>query len=130
MVGRSDGGAAVVEFVLVTVPLLALLLSVVQVAVYLHVRNVVVAAAAEGARHGANADRPSGSAGPYARDVLARGLSERTADRMSCTAAEQPGAGGTVLVVVRCSGAVPSLLPFLGALLPIDVAAHALKEEA
>jgi Flp pilus assembly protein TadG len=125
---RRDRGAAVVEFVLVSVPLLFLLLVVLQVAVYMHLRNVVVASAAEGARYGANADRPSADGGPFAEQVLNRGVSARTAALIRCTAGEEPGAGGTVLVAVRCRGSVPTLLSVLGGLLPVDGRARAIKE--
>ena len=126
--GRDDRGAAVVEFVLIAVPLLLLLLAVLQVAVYLHLRNVLVASAAEGARYGANADRMSAEGGPFAEQVLARGVSARTASAIRCRAAEQPGAGRVVLVAVRCQGTVPTLLSAVGALLPIDATARAIKE--
>jgi len=125
---RRDEGAAVVEFVLITVPLLFLVLAVLQVAVYLHLRNVVVASAAEGARYGANADRATAEGGPFAEQVLARGVSRRTASAIRCAAAEQAGAGGTVLVAVHCRGAVPTLLSVVGDLLPVHAAARAIKE--
>jgi Flp pilus assembly protein TadG len=125
---RGDRGAAVVEFVLVSVPLLFLLLVVLQVAVYMHVRNVVAASAAEGARYGANADRASADGGPFAEQVLGRGLSVRSAARIRCAAAEVAGAGGTVLVAVSCRGSVPTLLSALGHLLPVDLTARAIKE--
>lgn len=123
-----DRGAAVVEFVLVSAPLLFLLLCVLQVAAYLHLRNVVVASAAEGARYGANADRSSVEGGPYAEQVLTRGVSARAAARIRCTAGEEAGAGGTVLVAVRCRGGMPALLAVLGDVLPVDVRARAIKE--
>ena len=44
-----DAGSAVVEFVLVTVLLLGLFLSVVQLGFALYVRNTLVASAADGA---------------------------------------------------------------------------------
>jgi len=125
---RGDRGAAVVEFVLVSMPLLFLLLAVLQVAVYLHLRNVVVASAAEGARYGANADRMSADGGPFAEQVLGRGVSARTAASIRCIAIEQAGAGGTVLVAVRCRGSVPTLLSAIGTLLPVDATARSLKE--
>ena len=55
---RDDGerGSAVVDFVLVSVLIVILLLAVLQVAVYVHVRNVVTASAQEGARFAAHAD--------------------------------------------------------------------------
>lgn len=127
--GRSvDRGAAVVEFVLVSIPLLLLLLAVLQVAVYLHVRNVVVASAAEGARYGANADRPAGAGGPFAEQVVSQGLSVHTAAGIHCTAGEEAGAGGTVLVAVHCRGALPAVLAIGSHLLPVNATARAIKE--
>jgi Flp pilus assembly protein TadG len=81
----SEEGSAVAEFVLVSALVLALFLGVVQVALALHVRALVIDAAAEGARIAARADRDldagvvrtrallgaSLSAG-YAQDVVAR----------------------------------------------------------
>ena len=52
----GERGSAVVDFVLVSVLIVVLLLAVLQVAVYVHVRNVVTASAQEGARYAANAD--------------------------------------------------------------------------
>lgn len=134
-VGRSgaagpppDRGAAMVEFVLVAVPLLFLLLAVLQVAAYLHLRNVVVASAAEGARHAAVADRSTRDGGRQAEQVLAHGVSARTAAGVHCAAAEEAGAAGSVLVVVRCRGAVPALVSLVGPVLPVDATARALKE--
>ena len=88
-----ERGSAAVDFVLVSLPLLALLLGVLQVAAYLHLRNVVVASAAEGARQAAVADRSTGDGGPLAEQVLARGLPARTAAGVRCTATEEAGAG-------------------------------------
>lgn len=74
---RSDSGAAVVEFVLVSALLVTLFMAVVQLGLALHVRNTVVAAAAEGARYGANADRGPDDAAARAREVIDESLSER-----------------------------------------------------
>ena len=54
---RDDRGSSVVDTVLVTGLLLVLFLLVMQVGLVLHARTVLVGAAAEGARYGANADR-------------------------------------------------------------------------
>ena len=56
----GERGSAVVDFVLVSILIVTLLLAVLQVAVYVHVRNVVTASAQEGARFAANADVDSG----------------------------------------------------------------------
>src|SRR5262249_59172161 len=47
---RRDGGSAVVEFVMIAVLLFFLVLAVLQMAIYLYVRNIVQASAAAGAR--------------------------------------------------------------------------------
>ena len=71
----TDGdqrGAAVVDFVLVSVLILGLLLAVLQVAVYVHVRNVVTASAQAGARFAANADVDSAAGAGRTVEVVAR----------------------------------------------------------
>jgi Flp pilus assembly protein TadG len=83
--GRSEDGSAVVDFVLVLVVLVPLFLGILQVALVLHVRNTLTAAASEGARYAATVDRPLDAgeartrqqiggalAGRFARDVRAR----------------------------------------------------------
>ncbi|CAN5332185.1 hypothetical protein BH09ACT12_BH09ACT12_13610 [soil metagenome] len=50
---RSERGAAVVDIVLVIVVLVPLVLGIVQVALVMHVRNTLAAAASEGARYAA-----------------------------------------------------------------------------
>ncbi|HEX3814715.1 MAG TPA: TadE family protein [Mycobacteriales bacterium] len=125
----TDSGAAVVEFLLVSIVLIALLLGVVQVGLYLHVRNIVAASAAEGARFAANADVADPVAGgPVAENIIAGALSRRVADGMQCTGRYEPGDAGTELVAVRCTGRVPLIFSWLGSLPGLDVTAHALKE--
>ena len=125
---RDDAGAAVVEFLLVSILLIALLLGVVQVALYLHVRNVVAASAAEGARYAANADRAATAGGPMTRRIIAQALSHRVADGMNCTGRNERGRHGTVLVAVHCNGDVPLIFSWLGGLPVLDVTARAVKE--
>lgn len=125
-----DSGSAVVEFALVSVLLVMLLLGVLQVGVYLHVRNVVAASAAEGARYGANANVDLFDGGLRATDITSRSLGPATASRVPCSASAQPGAEGATLVAVRCRGALPVFFAPLGRLLPMDVTARALKEGA
>src|SRR5438094_6557123 len=76
--GPRDGGEhgnAVVDFVLVSLLIVTLLLPVLQVAVYVHVRNVVTASAQEGARYAANAD------GEAVRGAAARSRSPGRVER-------------------------------------------------
>lgn len=82
---RDQRGAAVVDIVLVIVVLVPLVLGIIQVALVMHVRNTLAAAAAEGARYaatqggspGAGASRTrsqidTGIAGGFARDIEVR----------------------------------------------------------
>ena len=125
----GERGSAVVDFVLVSVLVLGLLLAVLQVAVYVHVRNVVTASAQQGARYAANADVPSDAGAPRTVEIVRRATSERTARGLACTSAEEvEGGSGLTLVVVRCHGAVPSLVPALGNLLPLSVTGRSVKE--
>ena len=126
----SERGSAVVEFVLVSVLIVVLLMAVLQVAVYVHVRNVVTASAQEGARYAANADVDSALGAARAVEVVAGATSEQTAGGLACTSAEETDPSGLTLVVVRCSGSVPSLLADLGNLLPLEVTGRAVKEAA
>ena len=50
---RDERGSAVVDFVFVLVLLLPLVFGILQLALVMHVRNTLAAAAAEGARAGA-----------------------------------------------------------------------------
>ena len=127
--GDDERGSAVVDFVLVSLLIIVLLLAVLQVAVYVHVRNVVTASAQEGARYAANADVSSDSGAPRTVEIVSRATSEQTANGLACSSAEEvePGSGLT-LVVVRCSGSVPSLLPVLGNLLPLTATGRSVKE--
>ena len=54
----------------------------------------------------------------------------RTGLLVSVRSAEEVDASGLTLVVVRCTGAVPSLLAVLGDLLPVEVTGRAVKEAA
>ena len=127
---EGERGSAVVDFVLVSLLIVALLLAVLQVAVYVHVRNVVVASAQEGARYAANADVDSAYGAARTVEIVGRATSERTAGGLSCTAAEEPDPTGLRLVVVRCSGSVPTVFAALGNLLPLEVTGRAVKENA
>jgi hypothetical protein len=126
---RGDGGSAVVEFSLVAVLLLMLLLGVAQVAIYLHIRNVTAASAAEGARYAANADADPGQGAERAGDILARAVGPGTAARLRCTGHLEEGEG-VQLSAVRCAGALPVFFAPFGEVLPLDVTGHAVEEGA
>jgi Flp pilus assembly protein TadG len=115
---------------MVSILIVMLLLAVLQVAVYVHVRNVVTASAQEGARFAANADVDSATGAARTLEVVGRATSVQTAAGLTCTSAEEVDGSGLTLVVVRCSGSVPALLASLGSLLPLEVTGRAVKEAA
>ena len=116
------------DFVLVSVLVVALLLAVLQVAVYVHVRNVVVASAQEGARYGANADVPAAAGADRTLQVVGRATTPATAAGLTCESVQELDQTGLPLVVVRCTGEVPSLFAALGGLLPLSATGRAVEE--
>jgi Flp pilus assembly protein TadG len=126
---RSERGAAIVDFVLVSVLLVFLLFAVLQVAVYFYVRNIVAASAANGARYAASANVAYAAGGPRASQLMSQAAAGSVARGVSC--AGRPGsdpASGLQTVVVQCSGRIRSIFVPIGALVSIDVTASALKE--
>jgi Flp pilus assembly protein TadG len=106
----ADAGSAVAEFVMVSVLLIGLFAGVLQVGLVLYVRNTMVAAAADGARYAANADRDPDDGAAYAESVLRDALADRFADGV--TAGYEP-VGGAPTVYVQADATLP-LLGFWG----------------
>ncbi len=100
------------ESSLVLVLLVVLLLAVLQVGFALHVRNTLVAAAAEGARYAANADRSPEDGAARTRELVAGALGEEYA--ADVVAGTEVVAGVPTIVVV-----IEAPLPVLG---PIGLA--------
>ena len=125
---RNDRGSAVVEFALVSVVLLLLLLGVLQLAVYLYVRNIVAASAAEGARYAANADVDAEQGAARAEEILRRGAGRSVADRVTCVGRAELGDGGLRLAGVECAGMLPVFFAPIGDPLPLHVTARAVEE--
>jgi Flp pilus assembly protein TadG len=121
---RDDRGSAVVEFVMVGVLLLAVFLAVVQLGVTLHVRNTLVAAAAEGARYAANADRGPAEGAQRAQELIAQSLSAAYAQDVTAGAEL---VGGVETVVVRVRAPVP-VVGFVDVVPALDVEGHAFEE--
>jgi hypothetical protein len=122
---RDDDGAAVVDFVLVSILLLGLFLIVFQVGVALHVRNVLIASAAEGARYGATADRTPAEGAERAQRAVAGALGSGIARTVRCEPVDGQAVDGAPVVDIRCTGTVPSLV---GDVLTLTVHGHALEE--
>lgn len=118
-----DEGSAVVDFVFVSVLVVALFVVVFQVGLALHTRNVLVSVAAEGARYGANADvRAAGPVIERVRDGIATAF---TPDYAASASIGARTVGGVVEVTITA--------PFPLAFLPngpvdVTVQGHAYEE--
>ena len=122
----SERGAAVVDFVLVLVVLIPLFLGIFQVALVLHVRNTLTAAASEGARYAATVDRSPEAGAARTREQIASAVAARFARDVSAHPASVHGAPG---VEVDVSAEVPPL-GIWGPAVPLHVAGHAVEEDA
>ena len=120
----GDRGSAVVEFVLVGVLLTALFLVLLQLGLALHVRNTLLASAAEGARYAANADRSRDDGEAVTRRLIRDSLADSFADRVSSGVDTVDGVS-TVYVQVEASLPV---IAFFGPSRGITVRGHALEE--
>jgi len=121
---RSEGGAAVVDFVLVLVVLVPLVLGVLQVSLVLLVRNTLTAAASDGARYAATVGRGPADGVARTRDQIAGALAARFADDIDARVVSIDGAP-TVVVTVRAS--VPAL-GLGGPGVDLEVDGHAVQE--
>jgi len=119
-----ERGAAVVDFVLVLVVLIPLFLGIVQVALVLHVRNTLTAAASEGARYAAVADRPLEAGAARTRQQIAGALAARFAQDVVAVPATVRGAPG---VEVRVAAEVPPL-GLWGPAVRVTANGHAIEE--
>jgi Flp pilus assembly protein TadG len=118
----------VVEFAMVIVVLIALLMGVIQLALYLHVRNVLAASAAEGARYAANANADPSAGVDVTRRLVGAGLGTRVSDSLRCTGTPGVGARGEQQVVIHCTADVPLVFGWLGSMNGPQVTARSIKE--
>lgn len=70
----DDSGSALVDFVLVGGLLALIFMSIVQLALVLHIRNTLIDAAASGARYGTLADRGAADAKLRAAELISSSL--------------------------------------------------------
>jgi Flp pilus assembly protein TadG len=122
-----DRGSAAVDFVLVGTLVTFLFLAVVQLGIDFHVRNVLAACAAEGARYGANADVADAQAGAdRANDLIRQSLGGAYAK--ATAPAQQDTADGVPVVTVTVSARLPLLAWFLPFGPSVHATGHALLE--
>lgn len=119
-----ERGAAVVEFVLVMVLLVPLELGIAQVALVLHVRNTLAAAASEGARASSPLGSTPADGAQRARSMIRAALDDRYADDVT---AGWTTVGGLPGAQVEVRTTVPALGLF-GPSVPIAVSGHAIRE--
>jgi Flp pilus assembly protein TadG len=122
---RADHGAAVVDFVLVSLVLVPLVLGLVQVALVLHVRNTLAAAATEGARYGAAVDRRPQDGVDRTRTQISEAIADRFAGEVTGT---EVTVGGVPAVEIRVHATVPAL-GLWGPGVDLEVEGHAVREE-
>jgi Flp pilus assembly protein TadG len=123
---RAGRGAAVVDFVLVLVVLVPLFLGIVQVALVLHVRNTLTAAASAGARYAATVDRPAEAGAVRTREQITGALAARFARQVTARSATVDGVPG---VQVDVTADVPPL-GIWGPGVRVQVSGHAVEETA
>jgi Flp pilus assembly protein TadG len=123
-VSARERGAAVVEFVLVMALLVPLVLGIAQVALVLHVRNTLAAAASEGARASSPLGATPADGANRTRTVIRAALDDRYADRVTSS---WTSVGGLPGARVEVRARVPALGLF-GPSVPVSVTGHAIRE--
>jgi TadE-like protein len=119
-----ERGSAVVEFVLVSVIAVTIAMAVVQLALDLYQRNVLMGSLSEGARVAAAQDRTVTDGRRRAELLVRETAGTRLAAAVPITASQRGD-----LVVLRAEGSLPSFLPgFPG--VPIRMTASMHKEES
>src|SRR3954452_15299191 len=125
----SDGGAAVVEFVLIWTLLIFLLFGVLQIAVYFYARNVAAASAADAARYAAAEGVAPGAGAQRATRLIGDGLDDADAAGLHCTCGlGRDDASGLTVTTVHCRGRIRVLFSPLKMPLTIDVRSSVLRE--
>lgn len=122
---RDERGAAVVDFVLVMVVVVPLFLGILQVGLVLHVRNTLTAAASEGARYAATADRGAADGVSRTRDQIRAAVAADFASNVSAHLVDVRGVPG---VRVDVAAEVPPL-GLWGPAVRLEVSGHAVEEQ-
>lgn len=110
---------------LVSLVLVPLVLGVIQVALVLHVRNTLAAAASEGARYAATVDASPGAGVARTRAQIDGALADRFASGVTASA---ENVDGVPTVVVHVHAEIPAL-GLWGPAVALDVAGHGVEEQ-
>jgi Flp pilus assembly protein TadG len=119
----AERGAAVVEFVLVSVVALALAMAIAQLGLFLWERNALMGSLSEGARVAATEGRTVADGRRVAVDLLQQSVGARVASSVPIEGAESGE-----LVVLHAEGTLPSFVPGVPGL-PVRMTAR-MHEEA
>jgi hypothetical protein len=103
---RDPRGSAAVDFVLISAPLVLLALSVVGVALFGLVRNVMFDSAVEGARFGSLADQNGRAGCLRAQELFNKSLGSALQPIFEC---EQTRIGTRSVIMVSIEAAIPGL---------------------
>ena len=107
---NRERGSAVAEFVMITTLLIVLAMTVIQLALILHVRNTLVDAAANGAHYGALANRTPADAVGRTRTLITESLSSRFANDIA-VGVRSVGDEQVVTITVNTRVPLVGLLP-------------------
>ncbi len=121
---RDERGAAVADFAMVSILVVVLFLSVVQLGLALHTRNTLISCASEGARLGARADAVPGQGASRTEALISQSLSPRFARRVST---RETVVDGVRVIEVRVVAPVP-VIGLLGPDDRLDVVGRAFVE--
>ncbi len=120
-----------IDFVLISVLLIALLFGVLQVTVYFYARNVAAASTADAARYAAAEGIDARAGAVRAGELIGRGLDAADASALRCTGtAGRDARSGLAVITVHCRGRIRLLFSPLKLPLTIDVTSSVLKEGA
>jgi Flp pilus assembly protein TadG len=121
---RGERGSAVVDFVLVSTILVPLFLGILQVGLFLYVRNTVTAAASEGAHYAAVLNREPADGEARTRELISGVVRDQLIDSVSAAATDIDGQPG---VEVTVNAHMPPL-GLWGPGISFSVQGHAVKE--
>ncbi|WP_371407685.1 pilus assembly protein [Kribbella sp. NBC_00662] len=121
---RGERGAAVVDFVLVSTLVVPLFLGILQVGLFLYVRNTVTAAASEGAHYAAVLNREPADGEARTRELISGVVRDQLIDSVSAAATDIDGQPG---VEVTVQAHMPPL-GLWGPGISFSVQGHAVKE--
>ena len=120
----ADRGSAVAEFAMVSVLVLLLFMSVVQICLWIYTRNLLNSATADAARAAALAEATTADVTARVADRLGSGLATGTKLSLQCT--QQANA---VTLEVRCTLPSPGFVSLLDGVMPdVHTVAHATRE--